>query len=270
MKVAVVQMESSTDREKNIEASYRLLEKAKNSDLVVFPEYQIYAPAFDGKDDMKTISEPLDGKFVKSITEIARSESQKIILNIPERNQYNLKPFNTAIYIDELGLILKYRKLHLFDAFGFRESSVFEKGDARPAIFNGSGDPLGVLICYDLRFPEPARMLALDGAKLIIYQAGWFAGERKYDQWKTLLKARAMENGVFVIGAAQTGHRFTGHSMVISPYGDVLAEMGTDEGVITFDIDFSLVEKYREEVPVLKHRRTDVYDVLDVDAFKLI
>ncbi|KAA8922856.1 carbon-nitrogen hydrolase family protein [Thermoplasma sp.] len=270
MKVAIIQMESGADKENNIEASYRLLERAKNSELVIFPEYQIYAPSFDGKDDVASISEPLDGKFVKSITEAARDASQKIIINIPEKNYFNLKPFNTAVYIDELGLILKYRKLHLFDAFGFKESSVFEKGDMTPRVFNGSGDPIGVQICYDLRFPEPARMLALEGAKLIVYQAGWFAGDRKYDQWKTLLRARAMENGIFVIGAAQTGHRFTGHSMVVSPYGDVLAEMGMEEGVITFDINFSLVEKYREEVPVLKHRRTDVYDVLDVDAFRMI
>ncbi|WP_297217522.1 carbon-nitrogen hydrolase family protein [Thermoplasma sp.] len=270
MKIAIVQMGSTSNKEENVEATYRLLERAKGSELVVFPEYQLYVPTFESKEDMTHVSESIDGSFIKSMIETAQRENQKILVNIPEKNYFNLKPFNSAIYIDELGLILKYRKLHLFDAFNFRESNVFEKGDMPPRIFNGSGDPIGVQICYDLRFPEPARILALNGAKIIIYQAGWFAGERKYDQWKTLLKTRAMENGVFVVGAAQTGERFTGHSMVISPYGDILAEMGMEEGVVTMDIDFSLIDKYRDEVPVIRHRRTDIYDVLDVDAFKMI
>ena len=116
-------------------------------------------------------------------------------------------------------------------------------------------------ICFDLRFPEPARILAVKGAEMLIYQAGWFKGDHKLEQWRTLLKARAMENGTFVVGAAQCGESFTGHSVIISPYGEIVEEAGDRETVIIADIDLAEVEKYREEVPVIRSRRLDIYDI---------
>ncbi|BAB60422.1 aliphatic amidase [Thermoplasma volcanium GSS1] len=270
MRVTVVQMASTSDKSENIEKTFKFLDSIGNSNLIIFPEYQIFVPDFKNGSDMINIAESESGEFMSNIANYAKERKSKILVNIPEKNAFNLKPFNTAVLIDELGTTMKYRKLHLFDAFNFKESAFFEKGNMSPMVFNSSETPFGVQICYDLRFPEAARILTLYGAKILVYQAGWFSGERKYDQWKTLLRARAMENGVFVIGSAQTGDMFTGHSMVVSPYGDVVAELDKDENYISMDIDLGVVEKYRSEVPLLKERRTDIYDVLDVSLFEKI
>jgi predicted amidohydrolase len=164
--------------------------------------------------------------------------------------------------MDDMGIVCgKYRKTHLFDAYTMKESSVYEFGRMQVKPFGLGQQNLGSLICYDLRFPEPSRILRLSGAGILSYQAGWFSGNRKLETWRNLLISRAMENGAFVLGTAQCGPKFTGHTMAVSPYGEVLSELGNEEGVLSVDLDLSLIEKYLEEVPVLKERRLDLYDV---------
>ncbi len=264
MKVALAQMASGTDKEGNLERSVRLFNEAIRSkpNLVIFPEYQMFSPNYADPDGLKEASEPLDGKFASTFAELSRKNSVMSLINIAERNFGTLKPFNASIFIDDLGIVVgKYRKLHLFDAYSKLESNLYEYGRIPVSTINAGGVHIGLQICYDLRFPEPARLIKLLGAQILSYQAGWYAGERKLETWKTLLKARAIENGLFVLGTAQSGKDFTGHSMVVSPYGDVLAEADNEDGVIVCDLDMDILERYTSDVPMMKQRRKDQYDV---------
>lgn len=264
MKVALVQMASGTDKESNLETSVRLFNEAlkHRPGLVIFPEYQMFSPDYSDPDGLLQNSEPLDGKFVSTFTELSRKNSVMSLINIAERNYGTLKPFNASILIDDLGMVVgKYKKLHLFDAYSHLESSLYEPGRAPITTIKAKGANLGLQICYDLRFPEPARLVKLLGAQILSYQAGWYAGERKLDTWKTLLRARAIENGLFVLGTAQCGQDFTGHSIVVSPYGDILAEAENEEGVIACDLDFGIIDRYAADVPMMKQRRKDLYEL---------
>ncbi len=253
-----------------MDRSLEMVQNIKNSDLVIFPEYQMYVPDFNGKEDIRAVAEDSNGPFVRKFSDMAKERGFSFLINIAEKNSFDLKPFNTSIMIDRNGMIMKYRKTHLFDAFNFRESMIYERGSSIPGPFLVGNEYAGTMICYDLRFPEMARILRLRGARILIYQAGWFRGNRKYDQWKNLLITRAIENGAYVIGSGQTGPRFTGHSMVVSPYGEIIAEMGEEQSTMEIDLDMSVVDRYLNEVPVLKGRRTDLYDVLEVDSFRRV
>lgn len=264
MKVGIAQMDSTDNKEANLSKSIEMLKPLKDDppDLIIFPEYQMLLPDFEDKEKMTSNAETPRENFVSSFVELAKQYKTNFLINILEKNAADLKPFNTSLFIDDLGLICgKYRKQHLFDAFSYRESNVYSPGYGKLEPIKTDDFSIGMQICYDLRFPEPARMLRLMDARIISYQAGWFQGEGKLDSWKTLLRARAMENGVFVIGTGQCGDKFIGHSMVISPYGEILKEAGKEEGIFVVDIDLSLVDKYLKEVPVIKGRRLDVYDV---------
>ena len=116
-----------------------------------------------------------------------------------------------------------YRKIHLYDSFGYRESDRLSGGPTEAVVVEIAGWQVGLMTCYDLRFPELARALVDAGAEVIVVPAAWLPGERKVDHWRTLVRARAIENTVFVVAAGQPGPRYTGHSMVGDPLGDVLA-----------------------------------------------
>ena len=264
MKVALVQMASGTDKARNLETSVELFNEAmkQKPEFIIFPEYQMFSPDYADPEGLMMTSEPLDGNFVSTFTELSRKNSVSCLINIAEKNYGTLKPFNASILIDDLGMVVgKYRKLHLFDAYSHLESSLYEPGRAPISTVKAKRVGLGLQICYDLRFPEPARLVKLMGAQILSYQAGWYAGERKLDTWKTLLRARAIENGLFVLGTAQCGTEFTGHSMIVSPYGDILAEAENDQCVLAFDLDFSILEKYAADVPMFKQRRKDLYEL---------
>ncbi len=122
-----------------------------------------------------------------------------------------------------------YRKIHLYDAFGFKESDKFEPGSAiSPPVISGEYR-FGVMICYDLRFPEMARILALEGANILVAPAGWVQGDLKVDHWQTMIKARALENGCYLIAPGQTGNIYIGHSMVVDPLGRTIVDLGERE-----------------------------------------
>ncbi len=267
MKVALAQISSGKQKGGNLKKSIDIAKKLETEppDILIFPEYQMLVPSYDNPEDAISESELVTEDFVSSFIPIARDSRMNILLNIVERNNGHLKPFNTSVMLNDMGMIDgKYRKKHLFDAYSFRESKVFTHGYGALNPFFTEKFSLGVQICYDLRFPEASRLLRLKGANILSYQAGWFSGERKLETWINLLRTRAMENGCFVLGTAQTGETFTGHSAIISPYGDIIKEAGEDETTLTCDLDMTLIEEYLREVPVLKQRRTDIYDIYDV------
>ena len=159
-------------------------------------------------------------------------------------------PYNTVVVRG--GARVDYRKIHLYDSFGYKESDVLAAGPIEPAAFDLDGTTVGVMTCYDLRFPELARRLVDAGAEVIVVPAAWVAGPRKVEHWTTLLRARAIENTVYVVGVGQPAPRYSGHSTVIGPLGDVLVEGGDDAEILTTGLDLDAVGRGPPHQPVAR------------------
>ena len=151
-----------------------------------------------------------------------------------------------------------YRKIHLYDSFGYRESDALAAGPLEPVTVDVSGFRLGLMTCYDLRFPELARALVDQGAEVLVIPAAWVAGPRKVDHWRTLVRARAIENTVYVVAAGQPGPRYAGHSLVVDPLGDVLAEAADGPALLRATLTRSALEGARATNPSLTNRRMPV------------
>ncbi|MCW2796220.1 carbon-nitrogen hydrolase family protein [Nocardioides sp.] len=250
LRIALVQEASGLDQAAN---RVRLGELTPaGSDLVVFPE------AF-GRDfgaagsDISAFAEPLDGPFATEVERVASHRGATVVAGMFETSDDPQRPFNTLVVRGAAHA--SYRKVHLYDSFGYRESDRLTAGDIAPVVVDIGGFEVGLMTCYDLRFPELARALVDLGAELIVIPSAWVAGDRKVEHWRTLLRARAIENTVFVAAAAQPGPRYTGHSMVVDPLGDVLVEAGTGAEVVTAVIDRSSLEEARRTNPSLANRR---------------
>ena len=148
-----------------------------------------------------------------------------------------------------------YRKIHLYDSFGYRESDRLTGGPLEPVVVDVAGWRVGLMTCYDLRFPELARRLVDAGAEVLVVPAAWLPGERKVEHWRTLLAARAIENTCFVVGAAQPEPRYSGHSVVVGPLGEVLAEAGGVEATLDVVLERADLETARRTNPSLSNRR---------------
>ncbi|MGB0099403.1 MAG: nitrilase-related carbon-nitrogen hydrolase, partial [Nocardioides sp.] len=146
---------------------------------------------------------------------------------------------------------------HLYDSFGYRESDRLTAGPTGSAwpVVDVGGFRIGLMTCYDLRFPEMARALVDAGAEVLVVPAAWVAGPRKVDHWRTLVRARAIENTVFVLAAGQSGPRYSGHSLVVDPLGDVLAEAGENDEVLGAELTRERLEESRRTNPSLANRR---------------
>jgi predicted amidohydrolase len=152
-----------------------------------------------------------------------------------------------------------YRKVHLYDAFGLRESDIIAPGPiAEPAMFTVDGLVFGLQTCFDLRFPEGSRRLAAAGAQVIALAAQWMPGPGKVDQWTTLLRARAIENTVYVAASDHATPRAVGASMIIDPAGAVLSELGDQPGIATARIDPAVLDRVRTANPSLSLRRFEI------------
>jgi deaminated glutathione amidase len=262
-KVAIVQIQSSTEKQENLRQALELVKDSRSAgaDLVVFPEFLMaFSPASQTAKELAEIAEPLGGPFITSLKEAAKATHTAIVATIYETCPIADRVYDTAIWIDTAGnLAAVYRKLHLYDAFGFRESDKFAAGiDITPPVTLEDGH-YGMLICYDLRFPEMARMLTLSGANILVAPSGWVQGDLKVDHWQTMIRARALENGCYVIAPDQLGNIYIGHSMIVDPLGRTVVDLGDREGVEIAEIDYGLVQDTRAKLPLLQNRRTDIY-----------
>jgi predicted amidohydrolase len=147
------------------------------------------------------------------------------------------------------------RKVHLYDSFGYRESDKLRPGPVEPVVLDVGPVRVGLMTCYDLRFPEYARLLVDAGADTLCVPAAWVRGPLKEDHWVTLLRARAIENTCWVLGAAQTGTTYAGRSQVIDPLGITLAAAGDEETVVRAELDPARLVAARTRNPALQHRR---------------
>jgi predicted amidohydrolase len=281
VKTAIVQMKSSIDKDENLKFSLDQIEEAKikKAKIVCFPEFQMaFSPIDQSAKDLYSLSEYLNSGFISQLSKSAKRNGIFIVCSIYEKplmpidkpkfssdnkinyaNQYRV--FDTVALINNKGqLISFYRKLHLYDALGFKESKKLMAGDK---VFSPVQSPLGnlgALICYDLRFPELSRALTLKGSQVLMAPSAWVQGTMKEDHWITMCKARAIENGIYVIAPNQVGNIFCGRSLIVDPFGIVLLDMGNKEGMEIIDIDLSRIQIVRNDLPLLMNRRKDVYD----------
>ncbi len=261
MRVAVGQFTASLDPAANREAVAKLTAEAAagGAELVVFPE----AAARDfgePPEPLAPVAEPLDGPFASTLGRLAREHRAVIVAGMLERAESSsTRAFNTVIAVGPDGrLIGAYRKLHMFDAFGFKESDRIVPGDGATLVFQHGGLTFGVLTCYDLRFPELARALADRGADALLVPAAWVQGPLKEDHWMTLARARAIENTSYLLGSCQVSSMYSGRSLIVDPLGVVVASLGEQPGVAVAEIGAERVAAVRARLPSLQHRRFTV------------
>jgi len=248
--VSLVQHASGLDPE----ANRRLLDELtpRDVDLVVFPE--AFARDFGrAGSDVSDGAEPVTGPFATEVARVAADRGATVLAGMFESSEDPGRPWNTLVLRG--GAVADYRKVHLYDSFGYRESDRLTAGPVDAVTAPLGGFTLGLMTCYDLRFPEQARALVDAGADVLVAPSAWVAGERKVDHWRTLVRARAIENTAYVLAAGQPGPRYTGHSMVVDPLGDVLMEAGERPGIVTATLDPELLVRARRTNPSLANRR---------------
>lgn len=268
LKVAIVQMPVSKSKIENLETALAYIKKAslEKADMVVLPEmfccpYETSCfPLYAEEED----------ESCSKLSSLARENSLYLIAgSVPEKDAKG-KIYNTSYVFDRQGrLIGKHRKIHLFDiqiegGQYFKESDTLSAGN-NLTVFETEFGRIGLLICYDLRFPELSRLLVEEGAKAIIVP-GAFNMTTGPAHWETLFRSRALDNQIFTIGAAPARDTLSnyvsyGNSIVVSPWGDILARMDEKEGLLFVELDLSYVDKIRAELPLLKHRRLDIYSL---------
>ena len=253
-RVALVQIASSRVPSENRDRLASL--DVPEAELVVLPE--CYQRDFGAPDEpLAADAEDLDGPFVDALHARASQHGGTWVAGMLERSKDPDRPFNTLVVVDPDGLRASYRKIHLYDSFGFRESDRLMAGPRTPSTIDVAGVQVGLMTCYDLRFPELPRALSRAGASLLVVPSAWVAGPRKVQHWRTLVTARAIENVAYVAAVCQSAPRYTGHSMLVDPRGDVVVEAGDDDVVLLGDMTGGLLEEARAENPSLLNRRDD-------------
>ena len=259
MEAVAIQWASGSDRERNRRQMRYLIEAATGSaDLVVLPEASHRAFG-DRPAPLAESPETLEGPFVTSLVELSAGGAT-IVAGMFEDSGDARRPFNTTVVVADGAVAGSYRKIHLYDALGFIESEGMSPGPAAIddlVVVDVAGAKVGVQTCFDLRFPEISAALAARGAEILVLGAAWVPGQRKVEQWRTLLAARAIETTSFVVAAAQPAPRYCGHSSIVSPSGEILAEAGDDAGSISATLDLSSLSAIRSSMPVLQSRRLD-------------
>jgi deaminated glutathione amidase len=262
-RVAIAQITSSTNKQENLALANQLITEAKGKSarLIAFPEFLMsYSPTNQTAEELCSLAENVDQAFVTSVRHAARESQIHVVATFYEPSRLPNRVYDTALWIDSAGNVAAvYRKLHLYDALGFKESDKFVAGDELTPPIKTEIGQCGLMICYDLRFPELSRLLTLMGTNVLIAPSGWVQGEMKIDHWQTMIKARALENGCYVIAPDQVGNIYIGHSMVVDPFGRILVEMDEREGLEVIDIDLTLVQEVRQKLPLLQNRREDAY-----------
>ncbi|MEM1631147.1 MAG: carbon-nitrogen hydrolase family protein [Thermofilum sp.] len=256
LEIELFQVTAGSEKPANLRKVLQLIDGTE-ADLAVFPEYLMGVPP-EGltADYVRSVAEPLTGEFIGSIADKLREKGISAVIHayLLEHGRVS----NAAILIEKGSVRAVYRKIHLFDAFGYKESSMFAAG-SELAVTKLGGFTAGLAVCFDLRFPELFRALALRGVDLFIIPSAWYRGPSKEEQWYALTRARAHENVAFLVAVNQTGSLFTGRSVLVNPMGHALVDLGEGERSIRVAVDPSEVKEAREKVPVLNLLRRDLY-----------
>lgn len=271
MRVTIAQTEVSGDHSANLVVVRHAVAEALrvSSDLLVLPEYANgYDPAGVGAEHAET----LDGPFVSTLRELTSRQVASggavegatrtggpltVVAGMVLAATDGGLPGNVVVVVRGGEVVGTYRKVHLYDAFGHRESDRLAAGDpaAAPLVVTVAGLQVGVMTCYDLRFPESARRLVDAGAQVLVVPAAWAAGRGKVEQWRILAQARAIENVSAVVAVGQAGKGVSGHSLLVGPDGSVAIELGDTPAYRTADVDPDGVAVERDRNPSLANRR---------------
>ncbi len=265
MRVALCQIPVSSQPDVNLRRIESALTSAseQGSELAIFPEGSLVRFSAD----LTSAAEPLDGPFCTGLSQAARGSGVALVAGIFEPAPDGLV-YNTTVAFDASGeLVAAYRKIHLFDALGQRESQTVAPG-SELVVAELAGLKVGILTCYDVRFPELARALTMLGADLIAIPSAWASGLFKEEHWVTLVRARAIENTIWVAAAGQvpdpdepptkapTG---VGRSLLVDPMGTARLDLGSAPGVSAGIVDTEMTARVRSVLPSLQHRRPDLY-----------
>lgn len=265
--IALIQTDAGGDPAANVARAAALTDEAAagGAQLVALPEYL----QFRGPDDgFRASARPIPGEFTDAFAAVARRRGCWILAgSLAETSTDPRRPWNTSSLISPQGeVVARYRKIHLFDV-DVRDGPVDREsarvsGGSEPVVAEAAGLRIGMTICYDLRFPELYRTLALAGAEVLAVPSN-FMERTGRDHWEVLLRARAIENGCWVIAPSQTGGPpgvpAFGRSMVIDPWGTVVAQAPDRECIVRAEIDSDRVSDVRRQIPVLANRRPAAY-----------
>ncbi|WP_028926017.1 carbon-nitrogen hydrolase family protein [Pseudonocardia acaciae] len=261
VQVAVAQFAAGVDKEENLKLVREAIATGADAgaELVVTPEVGMY---YDHS-NAGTVrnAEPLDGPFLTSVRDATRAAGVTTVVGLVERlSDDEARASNTLAAIAPDGsLVGVYRKVHLYDAFGYAESDKIRPAEiVEPLTFDLGEIRFGAMTCYDVRFPEMARTLVDAGATAIVLPAAWAVGPAKEDHWATLVRARAIENTCYVVASGQTGPHCTGQSMIVDPMGTVLASAGERPGTATARLEAARIDQVRRVNPSLANRRFQV------------
>ncbi|WP_210479219.1 carbon-nitrogen hydrolase family protein [Naasia sp. SYSU D00948] len=254
--VAVAQFAPGRDYVQNIDRITGLAHLAaqRGASLIVFPEYSSYfSDPMDGS--FARNAQPLDGRFVAHLVQVAGRLGATLVAGMVEQRQGS-KFSNTLVAVTGDGIVATYRKLHLYDAFGQRESEWVVPGDIEdPQVFEVNGIRVGMQTCYDVRFPEVTRRIVDAGAELVLIPAEWVRGPLKEHHWRTLVTARAIENTVYVAAADHAPPIGVGNSLIVGPMGVHMVEIGEAVDVAVAWVSRQRLADVRAKNPALSLRR---------------
>ena len=269
LKLALCQMNVIDDKEENLmKASSMITAGSKNADFIVLPE--MFNCPYSNDKFIEYGEVENDSHTLKTISKLAKGNQVHVLAgSIPEKE--NDKLYNTSYIFNQKGeIIAKHRKMHLFDIdvkdkITFKESDVLTAGNDFTIAQTDFGK-IGIGICYDIRFPELARIMVENGALMLFYP-GAFNMTTGPAHWELLFRARALDNQVYCIGVApalneNASYHSFGHSIVANPWGEIIAEADQEEEIVYCEIDLDEIKKVREELPLLKNKREDLYEVL--------
>lgn len=266
LKAAIVQFKASTYKQKNLDKILAYVRQASENGAAIcaFPEFMmLYTSSSQTARQLAKEAEPITGNFVSTISQAAQEHKIQVIGSFYETSPRIDRVYDTLFVSDQQGKIVStYRKIHLYDALGFKESNKMASGSNIAKPVKTLIGKVGLMVCYDLRFPELSRSLAAAGSEILVAPSAWVDGYMKKEHWYVLNRTRAIENGCYVLAPDQIGHIYCGCSMVVDPYGKVLLDMKQRQGIGYVDVDISKVKNTRKLLPLLKNRRTDIYPSL--------
>lgn len=269
IKLALLQMEVVDDKSANIKKAKKMISSAskEGAKLIILPE--MFNCPYDNSRFRDYAENPSKSPTLDAMAEISRDKQIHLVAgSIPELSQGNI--YNTSFFFNDKGAILGFhRKMHLFDIdvpgkIFFKESDTLTAGEKITVIESDLGK-VGIGICYDIRFPELSRLMALKGADIMVYP-GAFNLTTGPAHWKTLLRSRALDNQIFIAAASPARNENAsyvayGHSLICNPWGEVIKEAGSKEEILYSTINLEDNSKIRKELPVLSNRRDDVYSL---------
>lgn len=255
MKVAIGQFAVSRDWQENAQTCQTLMAQAQaeGADMLVLPEAIL---ARDNSDPSYVIdaAQSAEGPFLSTLLNASRQHTLTLLFtqHIPAPDQ---RAINTLFALRQGNIIARYEKLHLYDAFSVQESARVNAGEQLPPVIEVAGFKVGLMTCYDVRFPELARALALQGAEVLVLPAAWLRGPLKEQHWQMLTTTRALENTCYMIAAGECGPKNIGQSLVADPLGVVIASAAEAPALIFAQLDKARLAYARQVLPVLENRR---------------